>query len=165
MHSTVSLVMDATNCVKWVVPVYPGKPISPELILVFWYLCIAGTFWRARFCAGQDVGVFSRFGFLLGLRHGICLCFGLRLGFCLSLAVDLRPSAGSGCRAALDRFHFCLTLIVFVGVFRLGDLGEVRQDDITASLGGDLDQPGQRLIAADAPLDIGPLVGGELAHA
>src|SRR5690349_16587030 len=98
MHSTVSLVMDATNCVKWVVPVYPGKPISPELILVFWYLCIAGTFWRARFCAGQDVGVFSRLGFLLG--------------FCLSLAVDLRPSAGSGCRAALDRFRFCLTLIV-----------------------------------------------------
>src|SRR5690349_15203048 len=124
MHSTVSLVIHATTCVKWVVPVYPGKPVSPELIFVFWYLCIAGTFWRARFCPGHNVGVFSLLGVLLGLRHGICLCFGLCF-FCLGcivFAVDLRPSGGSGYRAALDRLRF--RLILFVRVFRLGELGE-----------------------------------------
>src|SRR6185312_682999 len=115
MHSTVSLVMDATTCVKRVGPVYPGKPVSPELIFVFWDLCIAGTFWRARFCAGQDVGVFSRLGVLLGLRHCIRFCFGLRLGFRVSLAVDLRPRGGSGSRAALGRFR--LYLVLFVRVF------------------------------------------------
>src|SRR6185437_1936723 len=117
MHSTVSFVMDATNCVKRVVPVYPGKPILPELIFVFWDLCIAGTFWRARFCADPDVGVFSRLGFLLGLCYGIgfCLGFGVRVSF----AVDLRPCGGSGYRAAFRRFR----LILFIGVFRLGELG------------------------------------------
>jgi len=125
MHSTVSLVTNATNCVKRVVPVYPGKPISPELIFVFWDLCSAGTFWRARFCAGQNVGIFSLLGFLLSFRHGICFCFGLRLGFCRGLAVDLHSRSGGGSRAALDRF--CLTLILFVGVFRLGELGDRRQ--------------------------------------